>query len=106
MIFQEKKRPHQIILILGLVSSLLVVGSVLTSQSAAHSLHHDHHKATTHASVICSWMCAAGQVVENAHPILESPLYSIRPVEIFPTFSILPVSPPFIFQRGPPLVFL
>ena len=92
-------------LVLGLVSCLLVVGGFLAGQSAAHSLHHAHHNTTTHASVICSWMCAAGQVVESANPILESPVFAIRDLEILPISSIGPVSLFFFFKRGPPTPF-
>lgn len=90
----------------SLVACLLLVGGVFASQSAAHSLHHDHHNASTHASVICSWMCAAGQVVEVADPILDSPLFSISKLEVVPVDLIRTVSLLLTFDRGPPHAFL
>lgn len=100
------KHLRQPFLILNLIACLLIVGGVFANQSTAHSLHHDHHKATTHASVICSWMCAAGQVVEVADPVLDAPIYSISSVEVSHSLLVRTVSPLFIFDRGPPLTFL
>ena len=94
------------VLALSLIACLFVVGGVFASQSAAHSLHHDHHNASTHASVICSWMCAAGQVIEVADPILDAPIYFIRKVEITPSHQLRLVSLLFNFDRGPPFVSL
>jgi hypothetical protein len=35
-------------------------------QTVAHAAHHAHHKAATHSTALCTWMCAAGQVQEQA----------------------------------------
>lgn len=93
-------------LILSLVASLLIVGGVFANQSTAHSLHHDHHKTATHASMICTWMCAAGQVVDVADPILDSPIHIVGTAEAIPYFSVHPVFSLVVFDRGPPLSLL
>ena len=90
----------------SLVACLLLAGGVFANQSTAHSLHHGHHKATTHASAICSWMCAAGQVIEVADPILDAPIYCIHQVEVAPSHQLRLVSLLFNFDRGPPFVSL
>lgn len=58
-----------------LVLCILVVGGVASAQSIAHESHHAHHQKATHGTVLCSWMCAAGQVLDgNATPyLIEQP---------------------------------
>lgn len=34
-------------------------------QTVAHAAHHAHHKAATHSTALCTWMCAAGQAQEH-----------------------------------------
>ncbi|MDT7040961.1 hypothetical protein [Candidatus Nitronereus thalassa] len=89
---------------LSLLACLLVVGILLPSQITAHSLHHAHHQAATHASVICSWMCAAGQVVESTNLFLESPAFSMQDLEILPISSIRSTPLLLFFKRGPPIL--
>ncbi len=50
------------ILSIGLVSCILLVSAVLYTQVAQHTMHHAHHKAATHGSPLCAWMCAAGEI--------------------------------------------
>jgi len=49
----------------GLTVCLLLLSGLIYPQTVAHASHHTHHKAATHASALCSWMCAAGQVLEG-----------------------------------------
>ena len=93
------RRPF---LVFSLVTSLLLVGGFFANQSAAHSLHHAHHKATTHASLICSWICAAGEIVESSYPIFTSLFRIADKVEFFPPLSARAASMLLIFERGPP----
>ncbi len=53
------------ILSLLLVFSMLVVGGLASAQSITHESHHAHHQKATHGTVLCSWMCAAGQVLDG-----------------------------------------
>ena len=54
-----------------LVVSLLVIGGFASAQSLNHESQHSHHQKATHSTVLCSWMCAAGQVLDsNAAPYL------------------------------------
>ena len=98
------KRLRHPIFTLGLVACFLFVGAVLTSLGVAHALHHAHHNAPTHSSIVCSWMCAAGQAAEVAEPVLHAPIAKIGIVESLPSrlldksFSLL------VFSRGPPLL--
>jgi hypothetical protein len=56
----------------GLTVCLLLLSGLAYPQTVAHAGHHAHHTAKTHASVICSWMCAAGQVFEAATVVIQS----------------------------------
>jgi hypothetical protein len=49
-----------------LVICVLLVGGLASAQSVTHDAHHAHHEKSTHSTVLCSWMCAAGHVLEGA----------------------------------------
>ena len=49
-----------------LVLCVLSVGGLAQAQSVEHAGHHAHHQAATHGTVLCSWMCAAGEVLDSA----------------------------------------
>ena len=48
------------------VLCVLSVGGLAQAQSVEHAGHHAHHQAATHGTVLCSWMCAAGTVLDSA----------------------------------------
>jgi len=45
-----------------LLVAFLGLNSWLPFQATRHSQAHAHHQATTHASPLCSWLCAAGHI--------------------------------------------
>jgi len=49
-----------------LVLCVLSVGGLAQAQSVEHAGHHAHHQAATHGTVLCSWLCAAGVVLDTA----------------------------------------
>src|SRR5207249_2895553 len=49
-----------------LVISLLVIGGFASAQALTHESQHAHHQKATHGTVLCSWMCAAGQVLDTS----------------------------------------
>lgn len=49
-----------------LVLCVLSVGGLAQAQSVEHAGHHAQHQAATHGTVLCSWMCAAGTVLDSA----------------------------------------
>ncbi len=90
-------------LAIGLAACLLFLSGSLLSQVAQHALDHAHHKATTHASPLCAWICTAGEIhqgfalhleadgapaVQTDAPVVQNPLL-ILSLEVF--------------SRGPPL---
>ncbi len=85
-----------------LVLCLLAVGSFASAQSISHESHHAHHQKSTHSTVLCAWMCAAGQVLDT---VTTPALIELAPVSLVE----LPARPEFssslsfvLTSRGPP----
>jgi hypothetical protein len=86
----------------GLAVCLLLVSGMAYPQTVAHAGHHAHHTAKTHASALCSWMCAAGQVFEGTAIILQSdrsPVGFTSLVTVSEPTSVTHSTTP---SRGPP----
>jgi len=49
-----------------LVLCVLSIGGLAQAQSVEHAGHHAQHQAATHGTLLCSWMCAAGTVLDTA----------------------------------------
>ena len=60
-----------------LVICVLSVGGLAQAQSVEHAGHHAHHQATTHGTVLCSWMCAAGTILDSAVILFQAELNPI-----------------------------
>lgn len=60
-----KRARCRSILSLLLVFSLLIVGVLASARAITHESHHAHHQEATHGTVLCSWMCAAGQGLDG-----------------------------------------
>ena len=83
------------LLAIVLAALLPILSGVLSAQAVGHaSEHSQHHSSTSHATTLCSWYCAAGQVhgaelvvfvapvlsflgVENAEPTIVMALFTI-----------------------------
>jgi hypothetical protein len=86
----------------GLAFCLLLLSGLAYPQTVAHAGHHAHHTAKTHASVLCSWMCAAGQVFEGGTVVLQSdrsPVAAVSLVEVQAPAGVVRSTTP---SRGPP----
>ncbi|HET9606092.1 MAG TPA: hypothetical protein VFO87_03510 [Nitrospira sp.] len=91
-------------LALLLVLCLLAVGGLASAQSISHETHHAHHHKAAHATVLCNWMCAAGQVLDTvtAPALVErSPIALVEQCAL-PVCSSNFSSP--LVSRGPPNV--
>jgi hypothetical protein len=60
-----------------LVLCVLSVGGLAQAQSVKHAGHHAQHQAATHGTLLCSWMCAAGTVLETAVVTFQAELSPI-----------------------------
>ncbi len=88
-----------------LVALLLLLGGILSAQAVGHiSQHNHHHTSATHASTLCSWYCAAGQVHSGELVVVSAPISSFLTIENEePTFG----TPLFLIpspSRAPPSV--
>jgi hypothetical protein len=85
-----------------LVFCVLSVGGLAQAQMVEHAGHHAHHQAATHSTVLCSWMCAAGTVLDTAvvpFQIELSPIALITPSNsVQPSIGVCQTSS----SRAPP----
>lgn len=95
-------RPSRTWLIPGVLACFLVMSGVVSSQAAAHSLHHVHHNAATHSTILCSLMCAAGHVVSGVEPVFDAPLTILHALEVSSVDPVAITVPTLRFSRGPP----
>lgn len=52
--------PRQVVVV-AMAACLLLVSVLAAPATVAHELQHAHHKAPTHSSPLCSWLCGVGQ---------------------------------------------
>ncbi len=99
-------RTQRIVVCALLACLLLALQGIVSLHATEHVSHQVHHGADAHSTVLCSWMCAAGQVIDGV------PATSI--IERSPVARIEPLTPrtiPFIAARtvptrGPPVPFV
>jgi hypothetical protein len=60
-----------------LVLCVLSVGGLAQAQSVEHAGHHAQHQAATHGTLLCSWMCAAGTLLDSAAVSFQAELSPI-----------------------------
>jgi hypothetical protein len=70
------------ILSILLVICVLSVGGLAQAQSVEHAGHHAQHQAATHGTLLCSWMCAAGTVLDSAVVTFQAELSPIALVTL------------------------
>ncbi len=90
------------VLALGLIGCLLFVSGSLLRQAAPHAVHHAHHKSSTHSSLLCLWLCTAGELHEGVDVVVQREL---SPLELLT--HLTHSAPPTILTmrmpaRGPP----
>lgn len=57
---------------ISLVLCILAVGGIAQAQSAEHAGHHAQHQTATHGTLLCSWMCAAGTMLDTEVHVIEA----------------------------------
>jgi len=60
-----------------LVICVLSIGGLAQAQLVEHAGHHTHHQAATHGTLLCTWMCAAGTVLDTAVVTFQAKLSPI-----------------------------
>ncbi len=69
---------------ISLILCILAVGGLAQAQAAEHAGHHAKHQAATHGTVLCSWMCAAGTVLDTEVVLIQA---FRGPIALVPTLS-------------------
>jgi len=86
-----------------LVLCVLSVGGLAQAQSVEHAGHHAHHQAATHGTVLCSWMCAAGQAGEAATLLVPLEVVPHEFVELTSADQVPAIFSSILTSRGPPV---
>ncbi len=89
----------------GLVLCLMLLNGLVYVQAVPHATHHAHHKATTHANALCSWMCAAGQGLEVVQVVLHAQLSPFTVLDVAPSENRLGIVGLSSHSRAPPVSF-
>ncbi|HZS12297.1 MAG TPA: hypothetical protein VFA38_08605 [Nitrospirales bacterium] len=87
---------------LGLALTLLWVGTAVGVQLFDHASHHAQHQSKTHATVLCSWLCAAGQGVEAVSLHIDSTPTLLTLIAPQPVDRHTPPALNAFQSRGPP----
>jgi len=87
----------------GLIACLLLLSGSFFYQVPSHLVHHAHHNAATHGSVLCSWMCTTAELLDTVDVSFEIHFLPVQTAEFF-----IAVSPPLIppsrpLSRAPPV---
>lgn len=64
-----------------LILCVISIGGLAQAQSVEHAGHHAQHQAATHGTLLCSWMCAAGVVLDTAVVTFQAELSPIDLIE-------------------------
>ena len=92
------------LLALSLALCLLTLSGLVFPQAVRHAGHHAHHQAATHASALCTWMCAAGQGLESLVLVVNESISPVTTLDLLVTGTIDGIVPPSSQSRGPPLL--
>lgn len=82
---------------------LILLSAIAYPQLTAHASQHAHHDASTHSTVLCSWLCMAANAAEgtSVHLVLAEQVEFIALEYLGPQISpVLTVQPP---PRAPPV---
>ena len=81
---------------------LVALSGIVYPQLTAHIGQHEHHKAATHATALCSWLCIAAEAIEGTSvPIAPVEQTTLVEQRLFTSkiSVVLTVQPP---ARAPP----
>jgi len=89
---------------IALVLCVLAVGGLAQAQSAEHAGHHAQHQTATHGTVLCSWMCAAGTVLDTEVFLIQTEYGPVALIPILQSNDSISVPSPIFSSRAPPSV--
>lgn len=94
------------VLSIVLVLCLFAVGGLAQAQSAEHAGHHAQHQAATHGTLLCSWMCAAGTVLDSDVVVIQAERSLIALLPISHSNESISQPSPISSSRAPPSFWL
>ena len=94
------------LLSIALVFCVLAVGGMAQAQSAEHAGHHAQHQTATHGTLLCSWMCAAGTVLDSDIVIIHAERTPIALIPLPHSSDSLSEPARVSSSRAPPSFFL
>ncbi|NWF72273.1 MAG: hypothetical protein HXY51_04385 [Nitrospirae bacterium] len=95
-------RLNRQILVLPLVACLLLVPALASPAMVTHETQHTHHKAATHSSALCTWLCGAGQGFDLTGSVFAPVIPFLAILDSEPIDQADDVVPVFSLSRGPP----
>ena len=96
------KPATQQLAVVVLAGWLILLSAIAYPQLTAHASQHAHHDASTHSTVLCSWLCMAANAAEgtSVHLALVEQVDSVELEFLGPQISpVLTVQQP---PRAPP----
>ena len=90
----------------SLAICLLLLSGAIYAQTVPHTLHHAQHKAGTHSTALCTWLCAAGQVLDGTTMVLQTGEGPVTTYWARPSSDPISISHPTTSVRGPPSLSL
>ncbi|BFU95334.1 MAG: conserved protein of unknown function [Nitrospira sp.] len=85
------------------VFCVLTVGGLASAQSISHESQHAHHQKATHSTALCSWMCAAGSVLDSVSAPALAEHSPVALVEEFVPQTVPSTAVQVVTSRGPPV---
>ena len=95
-------RFNRQILVLPLVACLLLVPVLASPAMVTHETQHAHHKAATHSSALCSWLCGTGQGFDLTDAVFVPTIAFLETLDIESADQADVAVPIFSLSRGPP----
>ncbi|MBX3333189.1 MAG: hypothetical protein KF876_03645 [Nitrospira sp.] len=85
-----------------LVVCILLVGGLAQVQAAEHAGHHAKHQAATHGTLLCSWMCAAGTVLDSQVVLIQAERGPVTVLPLLPSSESISEPARVSSSRAPP----
>jgi hypothetical protein len=95
-------RFNRQILVLPLVACLLLVPALASPATVTHESQHAHHKASTHSSALCSWLCGVGQGFDLTDSVFVPTIIFLETLDIKSVDQTDDAVSVFSLSRGPP----
>lgn len=93
------------LLSISLILCVLAVGGLAQAQSAEHAGHHAQHQTATHGTVLCSWMCAAGTVLDSDIVVIQTERSPVALLSFSHSADVISEPSRISCSRAPPTFF-